>query len=104
MSEYGLVAVIALIILGVFFILYMIPFRLWIAAISSGVSMSIFSLIGMRLRRVPPTQIVLPKIKATKAGIDTDTDKLEAHFLAGGHVDHVINALVAAAKADIDLD
>ncbi|MDH4128445.1 MAG: flotillin-like protein FloA [Spirochaetota bacterium] len=82
---------------------YIIPVRLWIAAIASGVRVSIFSLIGMRLRRVPPNQIVLPKIKAKKAGIDVGTDTLEAHFLAGGHVDHVVNALIAAAKANIDL-
>ncbi|GMT50119.1 MAG: UPF0365 protein YqfA [bacterium] len=100
----GLIVIIIAIVFGLILFSYMVPLRLWIAAISSGVSISIFSLIGMRLRRVPPTQIVLPKIKATKAGIETDTDKLEAHFLAGGHVDHVVNALVAAAKADIDLD
>ncbi len=100
----GLIVIIVAIVFGLILFSYMVPVRLWIAAVSSGVSISIFSLIGMRLRRVPPTQIVLPKIKATKADIDTDTDKLEAHFLAGGHVDHVVNALVAAAKADIDLD
>ena len=82
---------------------YVIPVRLWIAAWSSGVPIGIASLIGMRLRRVPPQQIILPKIKASKAGLFLETDTLEAHYLAGGHVDQVINALIASAKANIPL-
>ena len=57
----------------------------------------------MRLRRIPPVQIVLPKIKAVKAGLEITTDILEAHYLAGGNVDNVVNALIAAEKAEIPL-
>ncbi len=98
------IGIIVLIILFIFLFVYLIPVRLWIAALSSGVSVGIFSLIGMRLRRVPPNQIVLPKIKAAKAGLQIETDTLEAHYLAGGHVDQVVNALIAAAKANIELN
>ncbi len=98
------IAIFLLILIILFFLGYLIPVRLWIAALSAGVSIRIFDLIGMRLRRVPPNQIVLPKIKAAKAGIEVSTDILEAHYLAGGHVDHVVNALIAAAKANIELD
>ena len=82
---------------------YVIPLRLWIAAWSSGSAIGIRSLIGMRLRRIPPVQIVLPKIKAVKAGLEITTDILEAHYLAGGNVDNVVNALIAAEKAEIPL-
>ena len=63
----------------------------------------LMTLVGMRLRRVPPARIVLPLIKAVKAGLDVDTAKLEAHFLAGGNVDRVVDALIAAARAGIEL-
>ena len=61
------------------------------------------SLVGMRLRRVPPAKIIFPQIKAVKAGLDVTTDKLEAHYLAGGNVDRVIDALIAAHRAEISL-
>ena len=76
---------------------------LWISAISAGVSISIFNLVGMRLRRVPPDKIVLPLIKANKAGLNVNSDQLEAHYLAGGNVDRVIDALIAAHRAAINL-
>ena len=65
--------------------------------------MSIMTLVGMRLRRVPPAKIILPLIKAEKAGLDVTIDKLEAHFLAGGNVDRVVDALIAAHRAQIAL-
>ena len=69
-----------------------------------GVNISIFNLIGMRLRRVPARAIVLPLIKSTKAGLpDITIDRLEAHYLAGGNVDIVVDALIAAQRAEIDL-
>jgi len=77
--------------------------RLWIAALAAQVRIGIVTLIGMRLRRVPPAKIVEPLIKATKAGIDVSSDKLEAHYLAGGNVDKVVDALIAAERAQIDL-
>ena len=97
-----------IIILAVGFIiilfLYFIPVRLYIAAIASGVKIKIFQdLIGMRLRRVPPSIIVNAMIAATKAGVPVEMGKLEAHFLAGGNVPNVINALISADKANLGL-
>lgn len=80
-----------------------IPVGLWISAIAAGVSVSLPSLVAMRLRRVPPNQIILPLIKAVKAGIDVNQNELEAHYLAGGNVDRVVDALIAADKARIAL-
>jgi len=87
----------------VFIFLQFVPIGLWISAISAGVSISIFNLVGMRLRRVPPDKIVLPLIKANKAGLNVNSDQLEAHYLAGGNVDRVIDALIAAHRAAINL-
>lgn len=80
-----------------------VPVGLWISAIASGVRVGIIDLIGMRLRRVVPSKIVLPLIKATKAGLALKANQLEAHLLAGGNVDSVVNALVAAERAGISL-
>ena len=93
--------VIAMIVFGL--IIYMIPVRHWIAAMFSGVPVGIFALIGMRLRRVPPAEIVDALIQVRKAGIDVRADTLEAHYLAGGNVARVVAALVAADKANMDL-
>ena len=83
--------------------LVVIPVRHWVAALCSGVPVGIFTLIGMRLRQVPPHLIVDAMIQAHKAGIGLSTDVLEAHFLAGGNVMRVVAALVAADKANIAL-
>jgi len=80
-----------------------IPVGLWISAVAAGVKVSLFSLLAMRLRRVPPNQIILPLIKADKAGIEVNQNQLEAHFLAGGNVNRVVDALIAADKARIAL-
>jgi uncharacterized protein YqfA (UPF0365 family) len=80
-----------------------IPVGLWISALAAGVRVGIFTLIGMRLRRVPPAQIVNPLIKAVKAGLNISVNQLEAHYLAGGNVDRVVNALIAAERAAIPL-
>ena len=80
-----------------------IPLRLWIAALAAGVRVSLINLIGMRLRRVVPSKVVEPLIKATKAGLNVNVNNLESHYLAGGNVDNVINALIAAQRANIDL-
>ena len=83
---------------------YFVPIGLWITAYFAGVKVAIFKdLVGMRLRKVPPRQIVIPKISATKAGLDVSLDRMEAHFLAGGNVNLVILALISADKANIDL-
>ncbi len=92
---------IVVIVVAVF--LNFVPLGLWISAIAAGVNVGIFNLIGMRLRRVPAAQIVLPLIKANKAGIEVNANQLEAHYLAGGNVDRVIDALIAAHRAEIPL-
>lgn len=80
-----------------------VPVALWISALAAGVKVSIFTLIGMRLRRVIPSRVVNPLIKAHKAGIAVTINQLESHYLAGGNVDRVVNALIAAHRANIDL-
>ncbi|MDY6826043.1 MAG: flotillin-like protein FloA [Bacillota bacterium] len=94
---------IGLIILALAVILSFVPLGLWISALAARVPVGIFALIGMRLRRVTPIKIVVPLIKATKAGLDLSVNKLEGHFLAGGNVDRVVNALIAAQRAEIPL-
>ncbi|MCH7974999.1 MAG: flotillin-like protein FloA [Bacteroidetes bacterium] len=92
------------IVLFLLVILYFVPVRLWITAIFSGVELKLFrDLVGMRLRNVPPAQIVHPLITAHKAGIAVTAPELEAHYLAGGHVQQVVNALISADKANIPL-
>jgi uncharacterized protein YqfA (UPF0365 family) len=83
---------------------YFVPFMLWISAKVSGVRISLLQLFLMRVRQVPPTVIVRALIEAHKAGLSQLTrDELEAHFLAGGHIEKVVHALVSASKANIDL-
>ncbi|HED24159.1 MAG TPA: UPF0365 family protein [Firmicutes bacterium] len=94
---------VGLIILALAVILSFVPLGLWISALAARVPVGIFALIGMRLRRVSPVKIVAPLIKATKAGLDLSVNKLEGHFLAGGNVDRVVNALIAAQRAEIPL-
>lgn len=90
-------------ILAVLFVQYMIPVRLWIEALFSGVRVPIHKLIGMRLRKVNPADIVRPLISATKASLKLDLDQMESHLLAGGRVDKVVVALISANKANIAL-
>ena len=83
---------------------YYVPIGLFITAYFSGVKLKIFKdLVGMRLRKVSPMIIVRTQISATKAGIGLDTSMLEAHFLAGGNVVNVVNALISASKANLPL-
>ena len=97
-----LLLVVAIIVLSIFF--YFVPFLLWISAKVSGVSISLIQLFLMRIRKVPPQIIVRAMIEAHKAGLNRLTrDELEAHYLAGGHVERVVHALVSASKANIDL-
>lgn len=84
-------------------ILYFIPVGLWFQALVSDVKISLLQLILMRWRKVPPTVIVRAMIEGKKAGVELYRDLLEAHYLAGGHVDQVVHALVSASKANIDL-
>ena len=95
------VLVLAVIVLIVF--LNFVPLGLWISALASGVHVSIGTLIGMKIRRIQPKRLIYPLIKANKAGLDLSVSKLETHFLAGGNVDRVINALIAAQRANIEM-
>ncbi len=95
-----LIGILALLII-LFFVF--VPIGLWISSLAANVKISIFNLIGMRLRRVVPSRIVLPLIKARKAGMNLGVNQLEAHYLAGGNVDKVVNALIASERAGIEL-
>ena len=94
----------ALIGIGIIIFLYYVPFMLWINAVVSGVHISLIQLFLMRIRKVPPAKIVNCMIEAHKAGLtDVKRDGLEAHYLAGGHIERVVHALVSASKAGINL-
>ena len=97
---FGLLVVL---IAGLVLILYLVPVPLWIAAWASGAYVGLFTLIGMRLRRVPPGTVITARISSVKAGIDVSLNELEAHFLAGGNVVRVVNAMISADKANIPL-
>ena len=95
-------ALLIIVILWLFFTF--VPIGLWISAVAANVKVRIGTLVGMRFRRVIPARIVIPQIKAVKAGLDLSIDKLEGHYLAGGNVDRVVNALIAAQRANITLE
>ena len=97
------VASLVIIVFLLIFFLWVIPVGLWISALAAGVKMGIMKLIGMRLRRVPPARIVAPMIKSHKAGLKISSDQLESHYLSGGDVDRVVDALIAAQRAEIPL-
>ena len=92
---------------GIIFVIlffHYVPFFLWLSAKVSGVRISLIQLFLMRIRNVPPYVIVPAMIEAHKAGLNTITrDELEAHYMAGGHVEKVVHALVSASKANIEL-
>lgn len=89
---------------GLWVIFYFIPVGLWFSALVSGVNISLLQLILMRWRKVPPSVIVNSLIAGTKAGLKLTRNDMEAHFLAGGHVQSVVNALISAEKANMTLD
>ena len=105
MSNYpiGSIFIIAVIIIVVSMFLSFVPVGLWVTAFFSGVKIKISELIGMKLRRVKPSRIVRPAIKATKAGLNLEISSLEAHYLAGGNVNTLVDALIAAQRANIPL-
>ena len=94
-----------IILVFVFLIMFFsfVPVGLWSTACFSGVRIKISDLVGMKLRRVRPSRIVNPSIKATKAGLNLDISGLEAHYLAGGNVNTLVDALIAAQRANIPL-
>ena len=101
--DVGILILIPILLIGIMVFLYVVPLGLWVSALAAGVNVGIFTLVGMRLRRVNPSQIVMPLIKANKAGLDVNVNQLEAHYLAGGDVDRVVDALIAAERASIPL-
>ncbi|MBY6035438.1 flotillin-like protein FloA [Fictibacillus nanhaiensis] len=106
MLELGSIAsivIIGLIVIALAILFTFVPVMLWISALAAGVRVGIFTLVGMRLRRVIPNRVVNPLIKAVKAGLGLSTNQLESHYLAGGNVDRVVNALIAAHRANIEL-
>ncbi len=98
-----LVIIVGLVFVLLLFFLYFVPVGLWITAIFSGVRVGLGTLIGMRLRKVNPGDIVRPYISASKAGLPLDVGQMEAHHLAGGNVGRVVQALISADRANIDL-
>jgi uncharacterized protein YqfA (UPF0365 family) len=102
----GITGGLGLLIMGViaiFLLLYLVPIPLWIAAWASGAYVGLFTLVGMRLRRIPPNTVVTARISAVKAGLELSVNDLEAHYLAGGNVVRVVNAMISADKANIPL-
>ncbi len=102
-SSITLLVTLAIIAVLFVFFLYFVPVGLWITAIFSGVRVGLGTLIGMRLRKVNPNDIVRPYISASKAGMPLDVGQMEAHHLAGGNVGRVVQALISADRANIDL-
>ncbi len=102
-AVYVVILVVAVIIL-VAFSMAASFFRMWLRAWLSGASVSILNLVGMSLRKVNPSVIVDSRIMAVKAGMNVSTNELETHYLAGGNVVRVVQALIAANKANIDLN
>ena len=100
---FGSIIVIVLILIFISIFLSFVPIGLWVTAFFSGVRIKISELIGMKLRRVKPSRIVRPAIKATKAGLNLEIASLEAHYLAGGNVNTLVDALIAAQRANIPL-
>jgi uncharacterized protein YqfA (UPF0365 family) len=99
----GFAALLALLV-ALVFIFYLVPIPLWIAAWASGAYVGLLTLIGMRFRRVPPGTVVTARISAVKAGLTIPLNDLEAHYLAGGNVVRLVNAMISADKANIPLN
>ena len=102
MTAYIVVAVLAILVLWIFF--YFVPVGLWISALAAGVPIGPMTLVGMRLRKVNPHKVIGPMITAWKAGLQPSVTELEAHVLAGGDVQRVVRALISADKAEIELN
>jgi uncharacterized protein YqfA (UPF0365 family) len=99
----GIFVLLLVVVAALILLLYLVPIPLWIAAWASGAYVGLLTLIGMRLRRVPPSTVVTARISAAKAGLDISINDLEAHYLAGGNVVNVVNAMISADKANIPL-
>ncbi len=105
MGNIAILGIIIAVIIGLIILAFVAKFfNLWLQALFSKAGVSMFQLIGMRLRKVPPKIIVDARILSCKAGMPVDTNLLEAHYMSGGNVLRVIQALIAANKANIKLD
>ncbi len=103
MSIIGLSILATLIIIFICVFFSFVPVGLWISARASNTKVSLFSLVGMRLRRVKPSYIIEPLIKGTKANLAITVNQLESHYLSGGSVNKIVNALIAAQRANLEL-
>lgn len=101
-AVYGIILIFIAIFLIIVFLSF-VPVGLWISAKASNTKISLFSLVGMRLRRVRPSYIIEPLIKGTKANLDINANQLESHYLSGGSVNKIVNALIAAQRANLEL-
>ena len=99
----GGIGLLLLVLAGLGVLLFLVPVNLWVAAWASGAYVGLSTLVGMRLRRVPPGTVITARIGAVKAGLSISLNELEAHYLAGGNVVRVVNALISADKANIPL-
>ncbi|MBP5535889.1 MAG: flotillin-like protein FloA [Bacteroidales bacterium] len=99
-----IIIIVVICIIALVLFLYLVPVGIWFQALISGAHISLVQLVFMRFRKVPPTVIVNNMIAATKAGLKLTQNELEAHYLAGGHVNQVVNALISADKANMNLD
>ena len=99
-----IIIIVVICIIALVLFLYLVPVGIWFQALMSGAHISLVQLVFMRFRKVPPTVIVNNMIAATKAGLKLTQNELEAHYLAGGHVNQVVNALISADKANMNLD
>ena len=95
---------VAVCVVALILFLWLFPIGIWFQALISGVRTNLIQLVFMRFRKVPPSVIVNNMISATKAGLNLKQNELEAHYLAGGHVNSVVNALISADKANMNLD
>lgn len=102
-SILGIIFIVIFAFIGLVIFLSFVPLMLWISAMASGVYVGLTTLVGMRLRRIVPARIVNPLIKARKAGLKINISQLETHYLAGGNVDRVVDALIIAERSDIDI-
>ena len=104
MNVAGRVVLCVVIFILLIIFLYLVPVGLWFQALVSGVHTSLIQLMFMRFRKVPPSVIVNNMINATKAGLKLSQNELEAHYLAGGNVTNVVQALISSSKANMNLD
>ncbi len=104
MNLAGIIVLCVVIFILLIIFLYLVPVGLWFQALVSGVHTSLIQLMFMRFRKVPPSVIVNNMINATKAGLKLSQNELEAHYLAGGNVTNVVQALISSSKANMNLD